>query len=134
MGLGKRYFSLALKALIVDGKEMVIACNNEQERNSLRVMLYRAREEYGRKMDSEIKDKFAITVCTVDERPCLRIHKPSNKISSKECYVIQDGELVLVQDTEDSLAIKRLIELMTADGKTQEEIDAAVSAARTKGM
>ena len=122
MGLGKVFFSKALDALIIEGKEMVITCSNEKECNSLRVMIYRERDIYRRTIDPEINDKMAFTKCVIDGKPCIKIHRPEPKMTGVECFVVEGEELTPFKDTKNTQDINRLIEVMRQDGVSEEEI------------
>lgn len=127
MGLGKVFFSKALDALIINGKEMVISCSNENECNSLRVMLYRERELYRRTVDGDIDSKLALTKCVINSKHCIRIHTPSNRKGAFECFTVEEGELNPLKETKVASDIERLIDVMRKDGIPEEEIERTVA-------
>jgi hypothetical protein len=111
---------------------MVIKCNSAKERNALRALLYRLREDYYYKVDRDVKDKMCIKLEDTGGEFIIRI-SPSTR-SQISCFVDNDGELTPLVEGEDTAAISRLVSIMTADGRPQEEIDAAVVALRERGM
>lgn len=127
MGLGKVFFSKALDALVINGKEMVITCTNENECNSLRVMLYREREIYRRTVDGDIDSKLALTKCIINGKHSIRVHTPNNKLSSLECFTIEEGEMKPLKETKNASDIERLIDVMRRDGVSDEEIERTIA-------
>lgn len=130
MGQGKVFFSKALEAVIIGGKEMVITFDSAKERNSLRVMLYRERDEYQRTVDADIKDKLSITMCEVKGKPSLRLHQNVRRGTSAQCFVDDGDKLTEFVDSRATQDIQRLIEVMRKDGVPEDEIDKTVEAAR----
>lgn len=133
MGKGNMYFIRALEVVVANQQTMIIKCKTVTERNALRVMLFRLRDEYSYKVDRDIKQKMAITLAIVEDAPCIRIRPPAFGFEEKECYIERAGELIRISDGEQTDAIRRLVKLMTDDGCSQDEIGAAVEAAKEKG-
>lgn len=127
MGLGKVLFSKALDSLIINGNEMIISCRNEKECNSLRVMLYREREIYRRTVDGNIGRKLALTKCIINDKHCIRVYAPNDRLEELQCFSVEKGELIPLRETKTASEIERLIEVMRQDGVPEEEIEKTVA-------
>lgn len=124
MSMGRKYFAQALEKVIIANEVFIIVCETPEERNSLRVLLYRERNLYRKRMDPEIGNKMSIEQCDIDGKPCIRMGKPVDKLSTKTCFTVDDeGKLVPVEGGEKSGEIQRIIKLMAQDGYTEAEIE-----------
>jgi len=106
----------AIQEVYASGEDVYIRCENLRMQETMRVSGFHARKRLINMVGGDA-DSISIQKVTVNGELCIRIFKRKNRM-----FKLEDGEFVEFKKEGGVTEEDRIVALMKADGKTEEEI------------